>query len=413
MKTSYWIIALLAVLIVGAWLLWPESTEDSHIFAEVQEGPFEVSVQTTGELRAKDSEEIHAPSGLRGVGIYRVEISDLVAEGTVVEEGDYIATLDRSELSSKIEDHKNELQQEESRLRQVQLDTMLTLRGLRNDMEDLKHSVEEREIEVEHSQYEPPATQRQAKIDLERAERELQRARENYEIRQEQAEAEVYEVETNIRQLERELEDLEEMLEKFEVKAPSSGMVIYQQDRNGDRREVGSTVTPWNPVVATLPDLDTMMSRTYVNEIDISQVNTGQPVRVGIDAFPDKELEGEVSSVANVGEELDRADARVFQVEVMITERDTSLRPAMTSSNHIITESYDNKRYIPLEGLHKNDTMEYAIVNRGNSVLQEIRTGASNENHVIVEEGLEREDEVFLTIPGDHEELPVKSLEEE
>ena len=412
-SSHYWIAGGILLVIIAGWYVWGgTSDEQGHIFAEVHRGPFEISVQTTGELRAKESEEINAPSGLRSAGIYRVEISDLVSEGTVVSKGEYIATLDRSELSGKIQDRNSELEQLRSQLRQTQLDTMLEMRGLRNELIDLRHNLEEHEIEVEQSQFEPPATQRQARINLERAERNLRQTKENYEIRQEQAEAKVQEVTANLSQLQREKDELEEMLEQFEITAPSSGMVIYRRNRDGERRDVGSTVTPWNPVVATLPDLDTMISRTYVNEIDISKVDLGQPVEVGIDAFPGKKLKGEVISVANVGEELRRADARVFEVEVLITERDTSLRPAMTSSNKIITDHYDDELNIPLEGLHQNDTMEYVIRRDGQSrFLQQIETAASNDDRVIVKKGLDAGDEIYLTLPDNHEDFPARPYE--
>ncbi|MEZ4997192.1 MAG: efflux RND transporter periplasmic adaptor subunit [Bacteroidales bacterium] len=59
-------------------------------------------------------------------------------------------------------------------------------------------------------------------------------------------------------------------------------------------------MSPWDPVVATLPDLSSMISKTYVNEIDVSKVKVGQPVRLTVDAFPEKSYTGEVISVANM-----------------------------------------------------------------------------------------------------------------
>ncbi len=84
-------------------------------------------------------------------------------------------------------------------------------------------------------------------------------------------------------------------------------MVIYYKEWSGEKRQVGSSVSPWDRTVATLPDLSTMVSKTYVNEIDISKVSRGQQVRVGVDAFPEKKYTGVVTSVANIGEQLRNA----------------------------------------------------------------------------------------------------------
>jgi HlyD family secretion protein len=73
---------------------------------------------------------------------------------------------------------------------------------------------------------------------------------------------------------------------------PKSGMVIYHREWNGSRRTVGSSISPWDLTVATLPDLSSMMSRTYVNEIDVSKVKAGQDVRIGVDAFPERQYTG-------------------------------------------------------------------------------------------------------------------------
>jgi HlyD family secretion protein len=87
---------------------------------------------------------------------------------------------------------------------------------------------------------------------------------------------------------------LNEVYHSLVISAPKSGMVIYGKDRTREKIKVGSTVSPWMPVIATLPDLSSMLSLTYVNEIDISKVQIGQKVNLGIDALPGTMLEGEL-----------------------------------------------------------------------------------------------------------------------
>ena len=56
----------------------------------------------------------------------------------------------------------------------------------------------------------------------------------------------------------------------------------------GDRITEGSTISPWSPEVAELPDLSSMISTTFINEVDIRKVKSGQFVEIGLDAFPRK-----------------------------------------------------------------------------------------------------------------------------
>jgi HlyD family secretion protein len=84
-----------------------------------------------------------------------------------------------------------------------------------------------------------------------------------------------------------------------------------------------------------------MRSKTYVNEVDIQNIEKGQTVEVGLDADSEKQLSGIVESVANIGEQRRGSDAKVFEVLININESDTTLRPAMTTSNSILIDKYE------------------------------------------------------------------------
>ena len=203
--------------------------------------------------------------------------------------------------------------------------------------------------------------------------------------------------------------EIESILQKFEIRAPASGMVIYKRERNGQKRTVGSQINLWDLVVAELPDLSVLNSRTFVNEIDISKIKTGQIVRIGVDAFPEKKYTGEVIEVANIGEQLPNTDAKVFEVIIRMNEKDDILRPSMTTSNQIVTKEYDNVLFIPLETVHSNDSSTYVF--RKNGIQQIVVLGEANENAIIVEKGLNAGDELYLSMPSQPELFRLEGLE--
>lgn len=407
-----WGIALALVIIGFYWIVTSSGNkDDAALITNVEKGKFEVTVTTTGELQAKNSEKIMGPSGLRKAGIYRVKISDIIPEGTKVEKGDYIATLDRSEVSEKIKEVKNQLEETQSKYEQVKLDTALTLREKRKNLEDLRIAKEERKIELKQAQFEPEAIQRQNQIELDKAKRNYQLAKKNYKVEQQKAKAQVQEVSAKLAQKRNEFEELKELLEQFKIKAPEEGMLIYEKSRGGNKKEEGSSISAWNPVVATLPDMSTFVSETYVNEVDISKVNKGQPVNLKVDAFPDLELRGKVIEVANVGETIPDKDAKVFQVSIELTKSDSLLRPAMTTSNEIITKELKDVLYIPLECLHNDGSTTYVFKEKTLGITrQEVKTGIRNDNHVVIKEGLNKNDKIYLSIPEEGEEVKLETL---
>lgn len=217
-------------------------------------------------------------------------------------------------------------------------------------------------------------------------------------------------VSASYEQARRQLESLVEVRNQFTVKAPKKGMLIYRRNWDGKKMGVGAQISGWDNVVATLPDLSKMITKTYVNEIDISKVKVNQEVEIGIDAFPDKKLTGKVREVANIGEQLSGANAKVFEVVITVNEFDSILRPAMTTKNTIITNVFADVLFIPIEAVHTTDTITWVISGKKR---KQVIVGESNDNQIVVKQGLEEGEEVLLTTPANAEELSFYNLKGE
>ena len=389
-------------LILLYFLVWGKSVEGNEdIIITAKRGDFQIDITTTGELEAKNAVKVQGPNGLRAAQIWNVKIEHIVDEGTKVKKGDYIALLDRSELIDKIQNRNNDLQQSLSKYTQTKLDTALDLRAARDELINLKFEVEEKEIILSQSKFEPPATIKQAEIDLEKSKRTYKQAVENYKLKSNKAVAQMQEAAANLAEDQNKFDYLNKLLDGFNILAPEDGMVIYRRHWDGSKVATGSTVSPWDPTVATLPDLSAMISTTYINEVDIRVVRKGQKVHIGLDAFPDKRFTGRVISVANIGEQKPNSDAKVFQVKVEVDQKDSTLRPAMTTSNTIIAEVIPDRVFIPLECLHsQGDSLSFVIKKSGiGFVKQQVVLGKSNTNDIIINNGVEEGDRLYLSVP--------------
>jgi multidrug efflux pump subunit AcrA (membrane-fusion protein) len=218
------------------------------------------------------------------------------------------------------------------------------------------------------------------------------------------------EINTSMKKVRSEYSKMENILGEFTIFAPKSGMVIYRRGWDGQKQGIGSQISVWDPIVAELPNLKEMKSKTYVNEIDISKIKVNQEVRLGIDAFPDKKFTGKVIEVANIGQQLPNSNAKVFEVSIEVNEFDSILRPAMTTKNEILTASLDSVLFIPLDCIQSNDSLSYVYA--GNYRKQVI-LGPSNENEVIIRAGLEAGEEVYLVPPADAEDHKLIRLDPE
>jgi len=406
-------IGLIALVWFGFNLTGGSSATEDHLRVTVKKGQFVVDITTTGELEAKKSVKINGPSKLRAYRIWQVTVQEMIDEGTFVKKGDFIARLDPSEITNKISESQIEFDKYQSQYTQTQLDTTLQMRETRDQLINMQYDVEEKQLVLDQSKFEPPATIKKSEIDLEKAKRTLTQATENYVIKRRQNEAKMDEVSATLRKQRLELEGMQGLLSEFTIMAPEDGMLIYYKTWNGVVK-TGSQIQAWNPVVATLPDLSIMLSQTYVNEVDIRKIKKGQNVEIGLDAFPDKKLKGKVIKVANVGEQRPNSDAKVFQVSIELEGTDDLIKPAMTTSNRIIVETYDESLYIPLECLNSQyDSITYVYKKtKLSTIKQEVKLGSTNNNEVIVLAGLEAGDIVFLARIEDMDDEKVVLLPE-
>ncbi|MGB3466189.1 MAG: HlyD family secretion protein [Cyclobacteriaceae bacterium] len=406
-------IVLVLVLAVVYFVFANDGSDDNrNIAVPVEQGDFVIDINVTGELQAKNSVKIMGPPTMRRFRINETTVQHIIDEGTVVKKGQYVGRLDVSPVMSKIQDSQIELQQDQSKFTQTQLDTTLQMKEARNNIINLTYVEEQKRNEYEQSQYEPLAIQEQRRIELEKAKRALEQAKENLLIKKKQNIAKMRDVGAAVRKQEIELEGLQELANGFQIIAPEDGMLIYHKNWNGTVK-AGSQIRSWDPVIATLPDLSEMLSITYVNEVDIRNIKKGQQVEIGLDAFPEKRLKGVVTNVANVGEQRKNSDAKVFLVNIELVDTDDLLRPAMTTSNRIITEEYTDVKYLPLEAIHnQGDSVSFVYLEDGfDASKKEVKIGKANSTHVIIKEGLTEKDRVYLSAIKGAEDSPVKMLE--
>jgi HlyD family secretion protein len=404
------VIALLLIYFTYSYFS-PSNDDDIYLTSVVKKGNFISEVITSGEAQSTSLKKINGPDNLRKFRLNNLKIQDLVAEGTIVKKGDYVGRLDPSSVNEQILDARLNLETAQSKFTQQQLDTTLSLKQERNSIKDLRFTMEETKLELKQSIYEPPATIKKLEINLEKAERGLKEKLENYTIKKRQANAKMVEVGTQVSKIDKKLKNLLDLLKSFTIYSNGNGMITYDKNWDGSKKKVGSNISPWNPTIASLPDLTKMESKTYANEVDIRKIKKDLPVKVGFDAFPDIEMEGIVTDVANVGENKRGSDIKVFQVLIKLKGSNNNIRPGMTTSNKILTFERKDVLSIPLEAIFSKDSITYVFKKSGFSVSKkEVKIGDSNNDSVIIIKGLTEKDVVYLNKPEGYDTAQIAKL---
>ena len=155
-----------------------------------------------------------------------------------------------------------------------------------------------------------------------------------------------------IQQAEGSLRQINEALSKTIIYAPATGTVSSLTSRVGER-VVGTSQFAGTEVMR-IADLDNMEARVNVNENDVVDVKVGDPAKISVDAYPDREIRGvvrEIASTALTRNAGTQEEVTNFEVKISIPDRSVKLRPGMSATVDIETATVKNVIAVPIQSV--------------------------------------------------------------
>ena len=167
----------------------------------------------------------------------------------------------------------------------------------------------------------------------------------------EQIEASYESAKSQVEQARAALLSREDELSKTRLVAPKYGIVTSLTKEEGEMALGGM----FNPgVLMTIADLSFMEVLVDVNENDVVTINIGDTTEIEIDAFPDSVFYGLVSEIAHTAQNINMGGQQQvtnFKVKVKIFDPPKRIRPGMSSTVNIISETIKNIISIPIQAL--------------------------------------------------------------
>ena len=141
--------------------------------------------------------------------------------------------------------------------------------------------------------------------------------------------------------------------QRARVVAPMDGVVIARGVELGETVTSGVSSFNAGTVLFTVADLQSLVVKVNLNEVDIAKVHVGQPVRLTLDAYPHKSFDGKVRFVAPAATLVEKI--KVFEIEIALDHLDESFRTGMSANVEILGDRRDAALSIPLEALQRRD----------------------------------------------------------
>jgi len=163
------------------------------------------------------------------------------------------------------------------------------------------------------------------------------------------------------------LNQAKDALSKTIIYSPMDGTVSSRSSEVGER--VQSSTSFAGTEIMRVADLSKMEVRVKVNENDIVNVKVGDPVKISIDAYPDRKFIGTVRELAasadNNGGSGSGSGAQAsgsvsdevtnFIVKIRIADKDAMLRPGMSATADVETQTVKGVVAIPIQSVTVRD----------------------------------------------------------
>lgn len=186
---------------------------------------------------------------------------------------------------------------------------------------------------------------------------------------------------------EAQLLQLRTRLDHTTIRAPLSGLVTEK------RVETGDIIGAQNRLF-TLADVDTMVVRVQVSELDVVQLRQGNAVSVLLDAFPGQPLAGRIRRIFPVAD----PNTRLVPVEVALRQDGQRIaRAGFLARVELALGTRDNVLLVPASAV-VGDASSAAvfIVEEGTALRRSVRTGLNSEGRVEILSGVKEGDPVVV-----------------
>lgn len=274
--------------------------------------------------------------------------------------------------------------------------------------------------------YTAERTEEQLRSDLRQKEFELTRVEHSAESSIVEAESRLQSRKLSFEREQERLERLTRQIAACKVYAPVSGMVVHATSGGGRRGNQeplaqGIEVTPRQDLVR-LPTADRMIADVKIQEAmlqglrDRMRSESGLPVHITTDAYPDRVFRGRVRRIAVTPDAQSwwsNPDLRVYNTEVEIIDDSSDLWEGMGCSAEIIVAELESARYVPLQAVTRvgGQRVVYVPTPQGPQA-RPVETGLDNNRMIQLVSGVEPGDLVLLTPPLDRSGRPERRREE-
>jgi multidrug efflux pump subunit AcrA (membrane-fusion protein) len=369
-----------------------QSANQDQATAIVRRADFVRRVRIQGTVEAVSFHAIAAPR-LSGPGSGTLILTKLVASGKSVKKGELLVEFDRqTQIKNALDrqadyvDFVQQIEKKKADQAAAQAVDQTALKQAENAMQsaalELKRNEIVSRIDVEKNQQ-----------NYEEAKATFEQLRSTFDLKRKAALAELRSLEIQRDRAKSAMEYAQKNTERLAITAPIDGIVvlntIWKGGQMGEVQE-GDEVRPGVPFMQVV-NAGQMVVRSRVNQADISSLEVGQNIHVGLDAYPDLSFGGKIERIAAIGVTSGLSSkVRTFQVLFGIDGTDPKLMPDLSASVDVELAKKPSVLLVPRDAVVSQAGENYVLAGSVRSFeKKKVKLGDMSDTQVVIESGLE------------------------
>jgi len=406
-KIITWTIGL---LICGGGLYaayhYSTTTEVEVAVARVRRSDFVISVRARGDIRSARSTILKAPPapGLR--------ITHLAQNGIPLKKGDVVVEFDAATQEQNVINQTAQIRAIDGNIEQIKATQRINDDNDAMNKMTSEYNVETAKLDASKAEVLSAIDGEKNRIQVGVAEGALQQVKATINAHQVGNEADLNRLNQQKDKGVRDLDTASGYLSMMQLRAPTDGVAIVLPNFRS-MGTFGQSTPPfkegdnvWNGAeILEIPDLSDLYIDLKLEEVDRGKIQLGQPVKVRVDAIPDKEFEAALDYISPIAALIFKGGStpeKTFPARATLKHLDERLRPGMSASAEVIIERVPEQLLIPARSSFDNNGRPAAYVQIGKQfVVRPIEVGKRNDEDIIVTGGLKEGEIVTLESPAD------------
>ncbi|HEX9164207.1 MAG TPA: efflux RND transporter periplasmic adaptor subunit [Thermoanaerobaculia bacterium] len=354
-------------------------------------------VDVTGTLASVETDSFGPP---QLPDVWDFKISMMSAEGADVKKGTPVLGFDTTELRRRLDEKQAESDEALKEIEKKRADLALRTKDERLRLAEAKATMRKTSLKLE-----APADimkineRKQVELDFALAKRQVAAIRSRIASLENAANAEIRLLQSKQAQAAAIVTQTKDAINQMTIVAPRDGTIVYVTNFRGDKKKVGDTCWRMERAIE-IPNLNKMMAKGEVDEVDAGRVGPGQRVSFRLDAHPDEIFRGTITTAAQTVQQKQgtRDPLKILRVDIALDRTDPAkMRPGMRFKGTVELSRTKDALLIPRSAVFVTPRGPVAY-RRGLFSVDEVslKLGRENDESVQVVRGISARDRILI-----------------